>query len=168
MGKKKELPFKKGMKVAYLTSYGGRIHVNEAVVTLVTNRDGAPVVHVRSPDSWQGFYKRSFSTVCGQFQENPYPIWQLIPLEGKDIANLKKRAEKASRLYQEYERKCEAIRSKVDAEAKQWAYDECRRRIADVPNGPDFRMNVIARLGFKRPKSIKVKSNGGTRTVNLS
>jgi hypothetical protein len=161
----KKLPFKKGMAVVWLTRYHGQIRVTEGEVTVVTTKDGAPVVHVRHPDNWGGYWKRSFSPVAGMFQENPYPIWQLIPLDGKSIKNLTKRAEHASKLFSEYQQKCEQIRRECEHEARRWQEEQYQERIKDLENGTQYLNNVVARLGFKKPKEVKVKVNGKISSV---
>lgn len=161
----KKLPFKKGMAVVWLTSYHGQIRVSEGEVTVVTTKDGAPVVHVRHPDNFGGYWRRSFSTVAGKFQEDPYPIWQLQPLDGQDIENLTKRALHASRLHSEYQQKCEEIRRQCEYEARRWQEEQYQERIKDLPNGQQYLRNVVARLGFKKPKQIKLKYNGDIHTV---
>ena len=51
MGRKpKPLPFKKDMRVTYLSNVYNRISIQEAVVSMVTTKDGEPVVYTRSPD----------------------------------------------------------------------------------------------------------------------
>lgn len=161
----KKLPFKKGMAVVWLNRYHGQIRVTEGVVTLVTTRDGHPVVHAKHTgrENWE--IKRSFSPVAGMFQENPYPIWQLIPMDGKSIKNLTKRAEHSSRLFSEYQQKCEEIRRQCEYEARRWQEEQYQDRIKDLENGPQYLDNVTARLGFKKPKSIKVKYHGKVDTV---
>ena len=161
MGRKpKPLPFKKDMRVTYLSNVYGRIAIQEAVVSMVTTKDGEPVVYTRSPDSWGGYYKRSFSPVAGMFQENPYPIWQLRPLNGDNMKNLKKRAEKATNLHGQYKSKYEDIQRQVHYEAQTWEHQEIERRAKLLEHGQSFINRVIARMGFKRPKEIKVKVNG--------
>jgi hypothetical protein len=160
----KKLPFKKGMPVVWLTTYHGQIRVTEGEVTVVTTKDGVPVVHARTPDHWGGYWKRSFSPIAGKFQENPYPIWQLMELNGKNIKNLTKRAEKASKLFSQYQQKCEEIRRQCEYEARQWQEEQYQERTKDLEHGPQYLRNVISRLGFKRSKIVKVKVNGDIRT----
>jgi len=166
MGRKpKPLPFKKGMRVVYLSNEYGRIAISEAEVSMVTTKDGQTVVYTRTPDRWGGYYKRSFSPVAGMFQENPYPLWKLIPLNGKNMKNLTKRAEKATKLFREYEERYREITVQVESEAKKWQYEEIARRTEGLPNGPSMLKNVIARLGFKRPNLVKVRINGEITTT---
>lgn len=162
----KKLPFKKGDKVVYVTEDYGKIHIQEGEVTVVATRDGSQVVHVRTPDQWGGYWKRSFSPIAGMFQENPYPIWKLRVMNGDNIKNLKKRAEKATALFRKYQEAYQAIQNQVEAEANKWKYEEIARRAAVLPNGAPFLRNVVARLGFKKPKNgVKVKVNGVISTV---
>lgn len=163
--KAKPLPFKKGMKVVLLTRNYGSISLQEGVVSMVTTRDGETVVHTRTPDRWGGYYKHSFSPVAGMFQENPYPIWKLQPLDGKTIKNLEKRAKQANKLHQQHEDRYREISIQVESDAREWKYKELERRTKDLPNGGPFLQNVIARMGFKRPKVIKVKVNGQITTT---
>ena len=166
--KKKALPYKKGMQVAYLTEAFHGVRLQEGEVTVVTTRNGATVVHVRTPDSWGGHYKRSFSPVAGTWQENPYPIWKLMPLNGQKIKQLKKRAERATKLYHEYEETHRRISLDVEKEARDWQYAEIRRRMESVPHGGKFLSNVVARLGFKRPKEgVKVRVKKGEEIVTV-
>jgi len=158
--KPKPLPFKKDMRVAYLSNVYGRIAIQEAVVSMVTTKDGEPVVYTRSPDTWGGYYKRSFSPVAGMFQENPYPIWQLRPLNGDNMRKLQKRAEKASNLRSVYETAFQDMQRQVHGEAMEWERGEIEKRRAAIPNGDGFIARVIARMGFKRPAVIKVRING--------
>ena len=161
----KKLPFKKGMSVVWLTRYHGQIRVTEGVVTMVTTREGHPVVHAKHVGREGYEFKRSFSPVAGMFQENPYPIWQLIPIGGKSIKNLSKRAEHASKLFSEYQQKCEEIRRQCEYEARRWQEEQYRERIKDLENGSRYIDNVVARLGFKKPKTVKVNVNGNISTV---
>jgi len=149
------------MPVIWLHEDYGRLSLREAEVTVVTTKDGETIVHARAPDRFGGFTKRSFSPVAGMFQENPYPIWKLMPLNGRNPKNLKKRAEKATNLFRAYEDCYRQISAEVEQEANSWRYAETARRAAELPNGPKFLKNVVARLGFKRPSNgVKVKVNG--------
>ena len=162
----KQLPFKKGMPVVWLTSQYHDIRLQSGEVTVVTTRDGATVVHVRAPDRWGGYWKRSFSPVAGMFQANPYPIWELQPLNGHNEKNLVKRAEKATKLYRQYEEIHKQTSLDVEKEARDWQYAEINRRMAKVPHGGKFLSNVVARMGFKKPKNgVKVKIHGRISTV---
>lgn len=166
MGSKKSLPFKKGMPVVWLSSQYNDIRLQFGEVSVVTTHNGQTVVHVRAPDNWGGYWKRSFSPVTGMFQENPYPIWQLQPLDGHNAKKLTRRAEKATKLFRAYEERYKEITVDVETEARNWKYEEITRRTADLPNGPTFLKNVVARLGFKRPKDgVRVKVNGKTTVV---
>lgn len=159
--KKKPLPFKKGMRVVWLDYSYGRISLQEAVVSLATIRAGEPVVYARYQDRWGNYHGRAFSPVAGMFQENPYPIWKLIPLDGKDIKALEKRANRANTLFREYEQRYKEITSEVEEEARKWKYDEINRRAAALEHDPKFMGNVISRLGFKKPPDgVRVKVNG--------
>jgi len=166
MGKAKPLPFKKGMKVVYLSRHYDRVSLTEAEVTVVTSKDGAPVIHCRSIDQWGNEWKRKFSTVAGMFQEDPYPIWQLQPLNGQNMKVLRKRAEKCSKRHQAYREAYTAMQREVECESRTWEREEVSRRGRLLPDGPQFLANVIARLGFKRPPNgTKVKVNGNISLV---
>ena len=159
--KRKALPFKKGMKVVWLYDYYGWMSLQEAEVSVVTTRDGEPVVYARYKNRWGDYNGRSFSPVAGMFQENPYPIWKLIPLDGKNMKRLYKRVERANKLFREYEQRYREITEEVDSETRDWKYAEINRRTEALENGPKFLQNVISRLGFKRPvNGVKVKVNG--------
>ena len=163
----KPLPFKKGMKIIWLSHSNG-INLTEGEVTVVTSKDGAPLIHVRHIDRWGNVWKRSFSPVAGMFQENPFPIWQLRPLNGDDIKKLQKRAEKANRLRNTYENAYQAMQREVHGEAQQWERQEIEKRRKAIPHGDDYITRVKARMGFKRPEIVKVKVNGeisGVRRV---
>ena len=155
----KPLPFKKGMKIVWLT-HGYGIHLTEGEVTVVTTRNGAPLIHTRHIDRFGNVWKRSFSPIAGIFQENPFPIWQLRPLNGDNMRNLQKRAEKASKLRNEYEEAYQAMQREVHGEAQQWERQEIQKRMEAIPHGEAFITRVKARLGFKRPEVIKVRVNG--------
>jgi len=100
------------------------------------------------------------------FQENPYPIWKLMPLKGTTIKRLQKRAERATKLYRQYEEIHKQVSLDSEKEARDWQYAEINRRMANVPHGGSFLKNVVARLGFKRPANgIKVKVNGQVSVV---
>lgn len=162
----KKLTFKKGMPVVWFSNYR-RILLTKAEVTMVTTKDGQPIVYARSPDSWGGYNRRSFSPVAGMFQENPYPIWKLIPLEGRDFENMQKRAEKATKLFRGYEEAYTRISYEVEQEARQWQRDETARRTAQLSHGPSYMQRVISRLGFKKPRNgVKVKVNGKITRVS--
>ena len=166
--KQKSLPFKKGLPVIWLTEDYGRISLMEGEVTVVTTKDGETVVYVRAPDQWGGYWKRSFSPVAGMFQADPYPIWKLMPLNGQNVKKLKKRAEKATKLFREYEESYRKISTEVEQEARSWQSTEIARRVSALPNGPKFLKNVVARLGFKRPKDgvkVRTKKGGEVPTV---
>ena len=84
-----------------------------------------------------------------------------MPLNGRDIKSLNKRAEKTNKLFQEYEQRYKEIVAQVEDEARQWQRDEISRRTVALPHGPKFLQNVISRLGFKKPSNgVKVKVNG--------
>ena len=158
MGRTKPLPFKIGIPVVWLQDYYGRIIVQEAVVSKVNTKDGETVVYARYQDRWGNYHSRSFSPIAGMFQEKPWPIWKLIPLNGQNIKALNKRAERANKLFQEYEQRYKEITVDVEQEARQWQRDEIDRRTHELANGPKFLQNVIARMGFKRPKNgVKVR-----------
>ena len=163
--KPKPLPFKKGMRVICLTNAYNRISINEAVVSMVTTKDGWPIVYTREPDRWGGYYKRAYSPIAGMFQENPYPIWKLQPLNGKNTKNLEKRIRRANKLHQQQQDRYREIAVDVEREARQWQNDELNRRTKELPHGGPFLQNVIARMGFKRPKEIKVKIHGEITTT---
>jgi hypothetical protein len=165
MGRKpKPLPFKKGMKVVWM-SHGYGIYLTEGEVTVVTTKDGAPLVHARHVDQHGNVWRRSFSTIAGMFQENPYPIWQLRPLNGDNIKNLQRRAEKANRLRNEYENAYQAMQREVHNEAQQWERQEIEKRKKSIPHGDAFVTRVKARMGFKRPKLVRVRVNGEITTT---
>lgn len=155
MRKPKPLPFKKGMKVVYLNRLYDRVSLTEAEITVVTTRDSEPVVHCRSIDQWGNEWKRSFSPACGQFQENPYPIWQLQPLNDQSMKALHKRAKKCSNLHQTYRNAYTVMQREVESESRAWEREEVSRRGNLIPHGPKFLANVISRLGFKAPKVQK-------------
>ncbi len=168
MGKSKPLPFKKGMEVIWLTDDYGRIRLQAGEVTVVTTRDNETVVHVRAPDRWGGYWKRSFSPVAGMFQENPYPIWKLQPLNGHNVKNMTKRAEHATKLFEINRKAYTDIQRQVEYEANTWKYAEIERRAALLPNGQSFLQNVIARLGFKRPANgVKVRTQKGGEVTTV-
>lgn len=162
--KAKPLPFKKGMKIVWM-SHGYGIHLTEGEVTVVTTRNGAPLIHARHIDLHGNVWKRSFSPVAGMFQENPYPIWQLRPLNGDDIKKLEKRAEKANKLRKAHQAAYEDMQRQAHREAQTWEYQEVEKRGKLIPNGDGFTRRVIARMGFKRPKEIKVRINGQLTTT---
>lgn len=162
--KPKPLPFKKGMKIIWL-SHGYGIHLTEGEVTVVTTKDGAPLIHARHIDSHGNVWKRSFSPVAGIFQENPYPIWQLRPLNGDDIGKLQKRAEKANKLRNAHEAAYQEIQRQVHNEAQAWERQEIEKRRKVIPHGDGYTRRVIARMGFKRPKVIKVRIHGEITTT---
>jgi len=157
--KPKPLPFKKGMKVVWINHNHG-VSVTEGEVSLVTTRDGAQIVHVRHIDQFGNIWKRSFSTVAGMFQEYPFPIWQLRPMNGDNIENLKKRAEKATALYNKYQQEYQQIQRDVHSEAINWEYAEIAKRVKELPHNNAYIDRVKARMGFKRPEIVKVKVNG--------
>ena len=167
MGRKpKPLPFKKGMKVICLTNCYDKISIQEAIVSMVTTKDGQPIVYTRTPDHWGGYFKHSFSTVAGTFQTDPNPIWKLMPQNGKNMKNLEKRAKRANKLYQQYQDRHRAISVDVERDARQWQNDELDRRTKDLPNGGPFLRNVVARMGFKKPKDgVKVRTRKGGEIV---
>lgn len=157
--KPKPLPFKKGMEVVWI-SYGSGygISLTEGEVTVVTTRNGAPVIHVRHEDKrWGTMWKRSFSTVTGHFQENPFPIWQLRPLNGDNIKKLQKRAEKANQLRKIYESAYQDLQREVHGKAMEWEREEIEKRRKLIPHGDDYITRVKSRMGFKRPAMIKVR-----------
>ncbi|KKN40486.1 hypothetical protein LCGC14_0732750 [marine sediment metagenome] len=163
---KKPLPFKKGMKVVWLAQLYNRVQVTEGEVTVVTTRDGEPVIYCRHIDQWGNTWKRSFSPVAGMFQENPYPVWQLQPLNGQNFKALKKRAEKCTKRSQAYHEAYQEMQGEVHCEASTWEHQEVSRRAQLIPDGPKFAANVVARLGFKRPPNgVKVKVNGAISLV---
>lgn len=158
--------FHKGQKVLWLShgySYG--IHLTEGEVTLITNKDGAPVVYARHIDRNGNEWKRKFSPIAGMFQENPYPIWQLRPLDGDDVSALHKRAEHATKLRNNHEAAYQDMQRQVHNEAMQWEREEVEKRIKLIPHGQQYINRVIARMGFKRPATIKVRVNGKTTTT---
>jgi len=158
---KKPLPFKKGMPVVWLSQLYSKVSLTEGVVTVATTKDGHPVIYCRHIDQWGNEWKRSFSPVAGMFQENPFPIWQLQPLNGQNFKALKKRAEKCTKRTQTYHEAYQEMQTQVHYEASTWEHEEVCRRGQLIPDGPKFVANVIARLGFKRPPNgIKVKVNG--------
>ncbi len=165
MGRKpKPLPFKKGMKNVWL-SHGYGIHLTEGEVTVVTTRTGAPLIHARHIDRHGNTWKRSFSPVAGMFQENPFPIWQVRPLNGDNMRKLQKRAEKASKLRNDYETAYQDMQRQVHGEAQQWERQEIGERMKAIPHGDGYITRVKARLGFKRPAVIKVRINGEISTI---
>jgi len=155
MRKPKPLPYKKGMKVVWLNHHGDRISLTEAEVTVVTTRDGEPVIYCRHIDRHGNEWKRKFSTACGHFQQDPYPVWQLLPLNGQSMKALQKRAEKCTKRYQAYRDAYAVMQREVDSEARAWERGEVSRRGDLIPDGPGFLANVIARMGFKKPKVQK-------------
>ncbi len=158
--KAKPLPFKKGMKVIWMSPRNYGIHLTEGEVTVVTTKEGAPLIHVRHIDKWGNVWKRSFSTIAGMFQENPFPIYQLRPVNGDNMKKLQKRAEKASNLRNAHKEAYEAMQLEVHGEAQRWESEEVGRRKEAIPHGDDYINRVKARLGFKRPEIVKVKVNG--------
>lgn len=156
----KPLPFKKGMKVIWMSARNYGIYLTEGEVTVVTTRNGAPLIHTRHIDRHGNVWKRSFSPIAGMFQENPFPIYQLRPLNGDNMRNLQKRAEKASKLRNEYEEAYQSMQREVHGEAQQWERQEIGKRMEAIPHGDAFITRVKARLGFKRPEVIKVRVNG--------
>ena len=155
----KPLPFKKGMKIIWLSHNSG-IHLTEGEVTVVTTKDGVPLIHCRHIDSWGNVWKRSFSPVAGMFQENPFPIWQLRPLNEDNAKKLQKRAEKATKLYMDYRNAYQELQREVHNEAMDWERGEFEKRRVTLSHGEGYLNRVKARLGFKRPEIIKVKVNG--------
>jgi len=163
--KPKPLPFKKGMKVIWMSTRNYGIYLTEGEVTVVTTRNGAPLIHTRHIDRHGNVWKRSFSPIAGMFQENPFPIWQLRPLNGDNIKNLQKRAEKASRLRNDYETAYQNLQREVHGEAQQWEREEIEKRRTSIPHGDAYIARVRARMGFKRPELIKVRVNGEITTT---
>jgi len=156
--KAKPLPFKKGMKVVWLSRHYDKVSLTEAEVTVVTSKDGEPVIHCRHIDSWGNEWKRKFSTVAGMFQEDPYPVWQLQPLNGQSMKALHRKAEKASKRHQAYRDAYNVMQREVESESRAWEREEVCRRGNLIPNGPKFLANVISRMGFKKPKNgVRVK-----------
>ncbi|KKK91973.1 hypothetical protein LCGC14_2707570, partial [marine sediment metagenome] len=78
------------------------------------------------------------SPIAGIFQENPFPIWQLRPLNGDNMRNLQKRAEKASKLRNEYEEAYQAMQREVHGEAQQWERQEIQKRMEAIHHGDAF------------------------------
>lgn len=155
MRKPKPLPFKKGMKVIWLNRHDGRISLTEGEVTVVTTKNGEPIIHCRHIDRFGNEWKCKFSPACGHFQQDPHPIWQLQPLNGRSVKALRKRAEKCTKRNRVYQEAYDAMRRDVEEESRTWQRDEVSRRGDLISDGPKFVENVIARMGFKKPKVQK-------------
>lgn len=139
--------FKKGDKVIYLNN-GYHPTIIEAEVSATRGE----VVCTRHPDRWGGFYRRAFSPEAGNFQQDPYPIWQLMLYPGpKVVKNIEKRLRKAAKNYDKFRQAYEQIERDVQDEARQWAREESSRRQSQLKHGGAYIDNVIRRAGFKKP-----------------
>lgn len=153
MRKLKPLPYKKGDPVVYISSLDYGIRLSQGEVTMVTTRDGEQFVYVKTICDSGYTWKRTFSSKPGRyFQQDPYPLWQLRPLNGDNMANLEKRAKQASKLYEAHRAACKEIEYEVERQARDWQYKELDRRRKALPNGFPFLVRVASRMGFKQPK----------------
>lgn len=157
MAKKiKRPPFKKGDPVLYLDGqlYYNKVHVTEAQVTAIRSDNDHFLVYTKHEDQWKNEWRRCFTTnVLQRYQEDPYPIWQLIPHPGKEaIKRIKKRLEQANKKREKWYEQLGEISRDVDREAREWRDDEEKRRVAELPNMQHHVERVISRSGFKKPK----------------
>ena len=163
MKKSRALTFKKGDQVVYLEDSYGNVRVTPGVVTLVrqameikrwdSSHVTLPVVYVRFTSQWANTYTNKFCDEYGSFQQNPYPLWKLRHLTNGEMPGLKKRAKQASKLHQVYGEKVKKIQIEVEQEARDWRYREEEKRKSVLPHNGQYLRRVIARLGFKQPKS---------------
>lgn len=149
MRKPKPLPYKRGDEVIYIqTDYGLRI--TRGTVTAVRNDKG--IIYVQSTGYHGTIWKTAFGRECGHFQRDPRPIWQLQPLNGQNVKLLERKAEKCNKRHRAYEEAYAIMQRDVEDESRAWQREEVFRRGNLIPDGPKFVENVIARMGFKKPK----------------
>lgn len=161
--KSRALDFKKGDKVVFLDDNHERIVVEQGVVFLV--RQNMPVkrwddkvfhltvVYVEYVSCYGHRFTRKFAEEFGKFQQDPYPLWRLRHINGDEFANLKKRSTRARKLYDAYREEIRRIDIQVESEAREWKNRRRDELEKAIPHGQKFLENVVARMGFKRPKN---------------
>ena len=161
--KSRALGFKKGDQVVFFRDSYENISVTAGCVSLVRKDmpfkrwDGVmvtgTVVYVKCTSMHGQVFTHKFCDTYGPFQRNPEPVWRLRHLRLPEYRNLVKRAQHASKLHALYEEAARRIEIDVEQEAREWRYREQERRKKNIPHGRGYLNNVIARMGFKRPKS---------------
>ncbi len=153
--KTKPFPYKRGDTVLVLDlGYDGGFRVVEAQVTAVRRDEQKVWVWWRCQNGWE--VKRCFGANPHRDfgRAEVHPLWQVRPKTPEDdIGGLAKRAKHAARLYTVHREECRRVEDEVDSQARQWRYDETKRRLAQIPHGRDYLNRVMNRMGFKAPKS---------------
>ena len=151
--KTKPFPYKRGDTVLVLDQgYNGGFRVVEAQVSAINSVEQKVWVRWQSQNGWD--VKRCFALQQYHTKPEVRPLWQVRPKTPEDdIGGLAKRAKHAARLYTVHREECRRVEDEVDSQARQWRYDETKRRLAQIPHGRDYLDRVMNRMGFKAPKS---------------